>query len=344
MAKQNNSESTRSAAKAGAVLLFAAVLVAAYFGWRPAPVRTLPPPPPPPPALPVPTVVSTSQTRAAAELSRQIDVIEQQRQVIERTRQTAFQQFVAARASAAATNDFLVAELQKLQQQLSAAIEAHPAMVARRQQMQRLLDEMYVTDTNSAAVLTGLHAKQAAGRTVIETFKNDAMAAHRAAREKLIQEMGVTNLWKMTPEQAERLGKLDAENVKALREFAAKERKLEAEPSDEELELKRTFQQLRSEITARSAKYKNLYEELPAFRSQLRATDPALVALDSQLSQLDAQRQALLNSNPAATEAHRQVEELKQQQLDIANQLRLLKIQLLRVTSNGVRTADGQNG
>lgn len=345
MAEQNQRQPIRLSWMIGAALLLAAALVALYLSFR-AGGKPACPPEVAPVLVNVVPGVATNQTDAAAELRSRIAGLEQRRQELAQTRGIAFREARDRQELAEQTNTFLKAEIQALQQEFYALVDAHPVMVAHRGQMQQALDQTHVADTNAAEILTRLNACQAAEQKNLEQALAAAEDIHRQARQELLQEMGVNELRlaSMTPAQAERLGQLDqqqGELVRALREQALRNKE---NPSDEVQELKRMFQQMNKEIAGYSEQYKSKYVEGPSLRAQVGATDPSAVALGSRISALLDRRRQMLDATPEVVEAQKRYREVEQQQADLILQMQGLKSQLRRVIAEEARPVAGRNG
>ena len=152
------------------------------------------------PAAPATTATGV---RSPLDVSAQIAALQQSLRNLEENRRDLFLKLREARNLEKATNGVWLAEIQQARQELEAALDAHPAVVAAKNEMQRILDEQHITDTNSAAVLTRLHQKQNTRET---TFKNNISAIwDRGAeeRKKAMVEFGKTDMRKLTEAEAE---------------------------------------------------------------------------------------------------------------------------------------------
>lgn len=293
------------------------------------------------PAVKPQPLVATNRIPSAPELATRIAAVQQKLRDIEVARRDLFVKMIAARQNNSATNHFLLAEMHRIQNEMDAAMDNHPLVVARRREMQRILDEQHILDTNSAAILTDLHEKR-------KSHDGDYMQALAASNKALMEErrkameaIGNTNMRKLTAEEAERISAIDQKYGSQQRELVAQFRKSREEPSDVEKSLKREFDDLRSAISAMSDRYKKLYDDMPGFRSLLRSTDPVIAGMDRQLMDLDARRQAVLNATPGVADSDRQIQTLERQRVEVTNELRLLRIQSAAATSNDAPKADG---
>ena len=218
--QNNDNRTSRSKGIALAVALGVLALVAGV--WF---VRTRQPVTPHPVA-PHPVVkshppVSTHRLFSTSELDAQIAVVERKVRDIESNRRELFGKMVEARKNAAATNDFLSAEMSRLQGELDAAMDAHPSVVARRNEMRRLLDESHVIDTNSAAVLTVLHEKQKAHTVDFHQAQAAVAKESMEERKKAMEGFGKTDMRKLTPDEADIIAKIDVKFGKRSKDLAA---------------------------------------------------------------------------------------------------------------------------
>jgi hypothetical protein len=292
---------------------------------------------------PVPVVAVPAVS--AKDLATRIALLEQAQKDLDGKRRELFEKMVSARSKADAAGDpALTAEVQKTQVELDAAIDAHPSVVARKNQMQRLLDEGHIADTNAAAILTALHARQNDNLAAFKKAQSDLAKESMEDRKKLLKEIGKTDLRKLTPEEAEKLTQLDAKHIREYQAFSAEFENKQKNPDESEKKLKSEFDALREDIAHKNTRYGELYTEMPAFRSRLRTEDPAIAALDRKLMDLQARRQANLNGNPDASALGGQIQDVERQQNETANQLRLLRIQYASAISNDAPKADGKNG
>jgi chromosome segregation ATPase len=301
--------------------------------------------PVPPTVVRAPVPAASVPGLSAKDLAARIAWLEQSQKDLDGKRRELFEKMVAARGKAAAAGDSeLTAEMRKTQAELDAAIDAHPSVVARKNQMQRLLDESHVADTNSAAVLTALHAKQNENVAAFKKAQADLAKESMEDRKKLLREIGKTDLRKLTPEEAEKLTQLDAKHIQEYQAFFAEFENKRKNPDESEKKLKSEFDALREDIARKNTRYGELYTDLPAFRSRLRAEDPAIAALDRKLMDLQARRQARQNADPDAATLGAQIQDVERQQNETANQLRLLRIQYAAAISKDAPKADGKNG
>jgi chromosome segregation ATPase len=344
MAEQNQKQPKKWMWIAGAALLLAAALVAAYLAFPVGGTHT-------PLAVSEPKgeglapVNVTNQTDGAAQLQNRLGELEKQRQELAQIRGAAFREARDALGRAEMTNACLLAEIRALQQELNAVVDAHPVLVGHRQALQRFLDQAHVTDTNSAAVLTGLHAKQAAARETNALAIAAVQDLHLQARADLLREMGVDQdrLEKMTPEQAERLSQLERENRERIRMLMATAQRSRENPSEEEQELNRSFQQLRQEITEINKQYQNKQAEIPGLRAQVRASDPTAVALEDRLTALHERRRQMLDATPEVVEAQSRYRVAEQKHAELISQIRSAKSQW-RTGISEARPMVGRNG
>lgn len=292
-----------------------------------------------------PVPAASAPGLSAKDLAARIALLEQSQKDLDTKRRELFEKMIAARGKAAAAGDpELTAEMRKTQAELDAAIDAHPTVVARKNQMQRLLDESHVADTNSAAVLTALHARQNENVAAFKKAQADLAKASMEDRKKLLREIGKTDLRKLTPEEAEKLTQLDAKHIQEYQAFSADFENKRKNPDESEKKLKSEFDALREDIARKNIRYGELYTEHPAFRSRLRTEDPAIAALDRKLMDLQARRQAPQNADPDTATLGAQIQDVERRQIETANQLRLLRIQYAAAISNDAPKADGKNG
>lgn len=296
------------------------------------------------PAVKPQPLVATNRIPAATELATRIAAVQQKLRGIEVARRDLFEKMIAARQNAASTNDFLTAEMQRLQNEMDAAIDSHPLVVAHRNTMQRLLDEAHVIDTNSAAVLTTLHAKRAAHQTDFKQATAELSRKVMAERQQAMQEIGKTDMRQMTPDESERMAKIDVQYGKQLKELTDQVEAVTKDPPDEEKNIQANFFGMRKEMAGKSERYGKMYAEMPALRSRLRTEDPVIAAMDRRLMDLSVRRQAALNSTSEVADSDRQIQELERQRVEVTKELRLLRIQAAATPSNDATKVDGKNG
>jgi chromosome segregation ATPase len=285
-----------------------------------------------------------SGVRTPLDAAAEIAQLERSMRDLDARHSDLFRKLADTRRKAGASSAAWAAELEQARREVEAAIDAHPRVVAARNEMQQILEKQHVIDTNSAAILTVLHKKR---DDRVASFHNADKAIWDRAREEraaFMREIGKTDMRKLTPEETDRLAKIDAKNVAEAHELAAKHTERQKVLDDDEQRLTSEYDALRKQIDTMSDRYAQLYNDMPGVRASVRAEDPAIAALDQNLTAMAARRQAVLNAGPETEALVRKIGEIDKQRTEVAARLRLLRIASADAPSNGAAKADGKNG
>ena len=235
---------------------------------------------------------------------------------------------------------------------LDAALDRHPAVVAVRQEMQRMDSGSYEISMQQAAALTRLHAIQKEQESAFQTATTNIMARMVAEQRAAVPPGDDRTPRSKTPEEVRKLAEISAKymaeihalpnpyglNLSTTTDVAqavaapAATNPAVAAAVAEERKLVDEFMALSERRTANDARYSELFHEQPTVRAHVRADDPAIAKLDRKLSALVARWE---ESDPEMKSCRQRMVALSQERDAVLNRL----TELRRLT--GIAAAHG---